>query len=406
MKVVNRTDQTVTWIVWNGTDNTFWGAAACEWIGPGQENNNVSVSSGGFKFYFLNGQHSAISLSRYGKDSKFIQNSDATILIQTKSLRDIVDWDSVRKQYVDGKKLTSETKSSYSQNALLASTSIKVVAECMKVIPVVGTVFSGILAIAANLADTLSKATSVSFQNDPLAFLTAIREVVRSENNRQTAESAASTFINGFTYLNSIDANNLGPHEFQDLKSNVEDFCAPGRDPMNYLTSMNLDPQKAKYITPAYLQGVASHLKFLWLHFLISLNDGDQMTPNLVNRYIRDIGNCLDGLNNLRKTVVPPVNESISASRVTVNPEWTILSQALYMSQIGLPDLTSLDSAINDVTLILELLRKDWNLLNSGQPMQHYFKRNWVLRDSIGPQLAPRDSIGPQPVPLGLTVKI
>lgn len=287
--------------------------------------------------------------------------------------------ESLKEQYIDGKALKPETKTSFSANAALASSSIKTVAEFMKFIPIVGTAFSGLLSITANLADTFAKGIAGTPQNDPLALISAIREVVRAENDRQTAENAASTFINGTNYLNRLDPTSIGPHEMTDLRATVEDYCAPGRDAMNYLTSMNLNARKAMYIAPAYLQGVAAYLKFLWFHFLITLEDGDKLTPALLLSYKGNVDECKQGLTKLRDLVKSEVDQIIKDTKLTVNPELTTLSEALYLSRIGMSDLTQLNSAITDLTAIENMLDLDRAHLAKGEPTQYFFKSNWAL---------------------------
>ncbi|WP_419694847.1 hypothetical protein ACN2CC_32045 [Mesorhizobium muleiense] len=380
MQITNRTQKIYTWAAWGPADTLYWGTMkdGCEWIHPGQT-HPLAVDSG-FQIYFEPGKYNAAQMGKFGRTAKHVENKHAIILIQGDFYikGSYVDWDAVEKQYIQGKDLTPVAKTSLAQGAAIASSSLKAVSEFIKLIPIAGTAISGLLGIVTNVLDVASKAHASS-QQDQQAMLSAIREIVHSENDRQTAESAASTFINADTYLNSLDPNDFGPHELKDLRDNTEDFCAPGRLPMNALTTMNMDADKAKYITSAYLMGISAYVRFLWFHFLFAIADGDDIKPGKLRAISANLQPCLDGVKKLRSNVQSSVQAIITSTTVSVEPELSQLSKALHMSQIGLPDQSDLDSVINDLKTAIQLLAEDAALLDSGKPMQHYFKSNWRL---------------------------
>ena len=381
MHITNRTKDTHTWAVWNSDDTLYWATRGCQSIHPGQT-HNLDVKPEGFKLYYLKGSWSAAGLSKFGGKSRIVRNPNAKILIQG-LFPSYVDWDPAERQYIQGRVLSEpDVQTSLSQGALVAASSIKAVAEVMKFMPGVGTAVSGLLAVTSNIADALGRATTSSkLSHDALvsAVKEAVKDVVRSENDRQTAENAASTFTNAANYLSSLDGNDFGPHELKDLKANTEDFVAPGRDPMNHLRSMNEDVDKAKYITSAYLLGISAYLRYLWFHFLISVDDGDAITAKKLMTYRDAVKRCVDGLRALRTATESYVRTTMNSTGVVVDPEAAQLRLALYMSEIGLPDLTSLDAAIADTETVWTLLNEDVELMSSGQPPQHVLKSTWSL---------------------------
>ena len=78
----------------------------------------------------------------------------------------------------------------------------------MSLVPVAGSLLSGFLGVIGSIIGQVADATSGS--SDKYELIQAIREVVRTENDRQSAEVAASTFINGYNYLESLDPLALG----------------------------------------------------------------------------------------------------------------------------------------------------------------------------------------------------
>ena len=149
---------------------------------------------------------------------------------------------------------------------------------------------------------------------------------------------------------------------------------------MNYLTSMNNHPEKAKYILPAYLMGVASYLHFLWFHFIISIDDGDMITPNLLTAYANKVRRCLAGLNRIKQDLDDSVASKITSTKLTVNPELGQLREALFASEVGLGNMDYLYATIKNVELIEQSIEKDIALVKANQPAQYYFKQTtWKL---------------------------
>ena len=387
MQITNRTQTVYTWIVWNLGDTMYWSSLGCEWIHPGQT-HTLNVPGAAFKLYHFPGQWDAVGMSKFGNSAKVINNPNANILIQGDfAPGGYVDFDVVQKQYIEGKVPSTSSTMSLSQGANVAGATIKAVSEFIKMIPIVGTVISGLLNISANVIDAAVKGTagSSSQLQDPEKFKEAVREVVRSENNRQTAEDAASTFMNATTYLANLDPTDLGPHELEDLKQNTEDFCAPGREPLNHLTSMNLNVDKAKHVTSAYLLGISAYLRFLWFHFLIAVNDGDAITAHKLKGVRDSIQLCLDGVTNLRSEAVAHVEQTVSSTGVRVQPEVSQLRQALYTAFLGLSDVAALDAAIGNLKDVVRALNDDMDLATRGQRTRYYFKTNWGL-PAVGAQ--------------------
>lgn len=381
MDITNRTGGIRTWIIWDISDTIYWGAKGCEWIYPGQS-HQVDTPDG-FKIYLIDGQYSATQLNKFGNYTRIFSNGNASLLMHSATKDGLVDWQPYRQKYIDSSFPGKKATASYTAAAGAAAASLKGLSEgikaleTLKLIPVIGPGLSVFTSIVSSIIDATGRGMSTSKPLDTLALVDSIREVVRSENDRQTAQSAAATFANGYNYLSSLNPDALGPHEYEDLKRNTEDFCAPGRDPMNYLTAMNTDKSKAKMIMPAYLLGISAYLRFLWFHFVISIDDGDTPTEGLIKNYILNMQRCLDGLKAASVDVEAFVSKVMTESMITISPEREQLKSALYMNQMGMAAPDALNSAIDDVRAVIALLAKDVELIRNNQPPQYFYKQQW-----------------------------
>jgi hypothetical protein len=372
MYITNRTEKVYTWAVWRPGGSIL----GCEWTNVGQT-HPLEVPQNGFKLYYWPGQWNSAEMDKFATSAYFISNPNAKILIQADfGPGGYIDWDAVEQKYIKGRAPSASVTMSMSQGANVAGATIKAVSEVIKMIPIIGSLISGLLNITANIIDAAVKGTAgAPSQVDIGKFVDAVREVVQDES----AKDAASTFLNANSYLASLDPGDLGPHELKDLSNNTEAFCAPGGTPLNYLTTMNLDADKAKHITSAYLLGISAYLRFLWFHFLIAVYDGDKITANKLKRVRDSIQQCLDGVTKLRSLAASAVEPTVKSIPIRLEPELLQLRQALYTNFLGGPDVTVLDAAITDLQGVVNVLNEDMDLAAQGKRIKYFFKTSWEL---------------------------
>ncbi|MDP3673583.1 MAG: hypothetical protein Q8R44_00565 [Novosphingobium sp.] len=370
MKITNRSDQIYTWYLWGAGDSMEWFVLDTEWIHPGQ--THTLDIKGPVKINYLDGQ---TGIRKSPRDSETeILEPKFEILIQG-SWPDYVVWSSIREQYIKSQ-YDDSVKSNLSKSAALASSGLRATAEFMKLLPVVGTVFSGILGIASAISDGVAKGSSITPEKQTL--LDEIAKIVRDEEDLQAAQKAAAAFLNAYFSLKDVDPNDFGPHELKDLLRDTEEFCSPAGEFMNYITLLNNDINKSKRVTNAYLMGISAYMKYLWLHFITSINDGDAISAGKLQRYKTKIQECRDGVQRLKNNA-SAVELNIATCGLRVEPEITMLRQALYMQSIGLSGLNEIDIALDSLRLMVAYLDEDIASVKAGKAGLHYFKSNWQI---------------------------
>nr|WP_236778843.1 hypothetical protein [Agromyces seonyuensis] len=373
VRITNTTSKTYTWAMWKPGDTMGWGVYACEIINPDQTHTVAmdSTLADGFKFYYEHDRMTAAAMNRYVGDARHVASPLADVQIQHDfhTPNDFVDWNAVKAEYIDRKLTDDAAKVSLTQGAASASIAIRAVVEVVKLVfPPLAPIISGPGAIAAYLADGIARSEPANPLSDPAKYMDAIREIVRAENDRQTAEEAASIFINADTYLRSIRGASLQPHEYKDLVTAAEAFVAPSGLPMAYLTSMNLDPDKSKYIVSAYLLGVAAFARYQWYHFIESVNDGDQITTEKLNSCREQLAFSLHGLEKLKNATAAQIDPKIAKSGVEVPALVAQLREALCMSTVGIPSLDVIHEVMVNLNDLCGLIDQDVASFRSSGP--------------------------------------
>lgn len=396
MYLINRGAETLTFALFNSTDNSMEIAFnGPEWFWAGQVTSNLSLVD----------RTECKACIAYGKTRDFGRfRHSPTPIISGMNLKpgdtaivkrispapagatgiakyEVINWTTIYNTHVSPATANAKNVNKLDQSAKIAAATMRSVAAGVSIIEPPGAkVISGILNIVALIVDTSTLPSTSTPPPDLIEIVNAVRSVVRDELNKQSAELAASQFVNVTTWLSGLKGTLLGPHSYDDFERDIEKYLAADSNFMNMLTHMARNPDESMNILPIYAVAVSTYVQMLWLHFAISIAGGDSRSKAMYQLYQGRVKTALDGLNAGLAAATKHVDDQLNSLHgKDMEPETGTLTKALWNNLCGVSGPDDIKAQLQELSVIVDKITADAGTVDAGGD-QFLWKNNWTLQ--------------------------
>ena len=269
-----------------------------------------------------------------------------------------MDWSSLTSKYIDPATSKSKMVVSLDRSAEVAWKSVAAIGAGVAMIPAFPfPIVGGLLAIVAKIIE-LSTLPGLKPQLDLPSITAAVQEVVRTEINKQSADLAATQFVNVTNWLtDTANVGILGPYSLKIFKKSLAHYLMADSNFMNMLTHMARNPDEAQYILPIYALGISSYVQMLWLELAVSVVEGDTRSKAMYGVCRSRIAAQRDGLS----LALQATRKYVDAKMTELNgrnmgPQSDALADAIWKNTWGIsgPDmiashLAELDTIVGQI---------------------------------------------------------
>jgi hypothetical protein len=234
------------------------------------------------------------------------------------------------------------------------------------------------MAIVSTIIDSSSTPSEDSSLDLP-QITEAVREVVKVEINKQSADVAATQFVNVSNWLgDNCKPGALGAHSFKDFSRVLEETVQETSDFNTMLTHMARNPDEAQYILPIYAMGISSQVKLLWIHFAISIEDGDERNLAKYGIVLEKLVASREGLAHALQSATDYVKSTVEKlDAFDMVPETARLQSAIWRKLCGLSGPEKIIAHLAELEKIIERVNSDMANLKDGRDGVFWWKADW-----------------------------